>query len=291
MSNPPESVTAFWGSLEPALQSTIITNVTTVAVAVVGLLVVIWRIGHEATQAINQNKLNEAQKLKLRVYEEVVTKCEKSSDSIVGLLGVIRTLTHELKAYSASKNQNDDYRRISSRTEKMVSAKALEGGATVAMFGTLEKWEIIDPRLHVFKVAFSATSHEIGEAYDELYFKVYTRLPVEISPDGHTNALIPSEPLSVEEMSEIIEIGEKLIAALNNFLAYIFDLRVEMQNLLLGDLFSPNRARIRTPKDKDLLVISLEKSKEIQDEIKTKTDGGRYFKVLESDDDVVDKEC
>ncbi len=264
MSNPLECMAAFWSSLNPTLQSTLLTNVTTVAIAVAGAIVVLLRIGHEAKNVINQNKQNEAQKLKLRVYEEVATKYEQSSDSIVSLLDFIRTLLLELEAYSKSENKTDDYRRINSRTVEMIKTKTLESSATTAMYGALEKWEIIDPRFHVFKVAFSAISHEIGEAYGELYFKVYTRMPVEFSSNASNNVLMPPKPLSPAELTEITEIGERLVAALNNFLAYVFDLRVEMQNLLLGDLFAPHKARTRIPKDKSLIVISLESVREFR---------------------------
>ena len=85
-----DALKAFWDGLAPGTQATVIDAVVTVVTATVGVLVVFWQIGRQARNAIQQNRHNEALKLKLQVYEEIASICRSASQAAISLSSYVQ---------------------------------------------------------------------------------------------------------------------------------------------------------------------------------------------------------
>jgi hypothetical protein len=75
-------VLPFWPALAPAI--------ATVLAATIGASAVVYQMGRQARNAIKLNRHNEALKLKLEVYKDIVGISRKASDAISDLSAFIR---------------------------------------------------------------------------------------------------------------------------------------------------------------------------------------------------------
>ena len=111
-----------------------------------------------------------------------------------------------------------------------------------ALIGLQERWEIIDPRTAIFRKAFAHAAYELGEAWKEYLEVAAHDMPYE-RPDGIISWKCPT----LARIAEIKAIGDKLREGIALHRCYLIDFQVEMQNLLLGELFAGNRVTGRTP--------------------------------------------
>src|SRR6266404_8573412 len=88
------AVLAFWHALSSSEKTTIIAasvgSITTILTATIGALVVLWQIGRQARNAINQSRHDEALKLKLEVYKDIIGVSRAASDAIEDLSSFVR---------------------------------------------------------------------------------------------------------------------------------------------------------------------------------------------------------
>jgi hypothetical protein len=109
-------------------------------------------------------------------------------------------------------------------------------------------------------------------------FLAYFELAVRIIPrDGDT--WWPPDDRTARQLHEL---GQTLLDALTTFSCYIHDFRVEMQNLLLGELFE-QKLPPRQPVDPKMVVIEFERHKELARYFETETAWGREKSRAEAD--------
>ena len=272
---------SWWSNLDPSMQSTLIAQFVTIILAVAGGFGVLWRSGKNAELARNQERESEAQKLKLRIYEDFATRCEQAMQAHIELANYVRNLILELGAYSKSEKNRDEFKKISARTPQLLNLYGRKGDVVSALMGNIERWQIIDPRLELFLVAFSALGDEIGDAFEALFYSLYDKMPTEIQVDGIGGMPLPPMPLSDAELEQISRFANVLNDKLNTQLGYITDLRIEVQNLLLGDLFSGRLVPKRKPNDSSIMVLSLDDHENLRNRLLTETDGGKRLKQIE----------
>ncbi|MEK7265022.1 MAG: hypothetical protein AAB227_02885 [Pseudomonadota bacterium] len=271
---------SIWTTLDPELQSTLITQFVTIVLAVTGGFWILWRIRKDAEHARTMSRETEALKLKLRVYEDIASRCEAALHMHIEFAGYIQGIITQLSAYCSSDKKYEDFSRVTSRTQQLIDLRRKQGEAVSSLFGTIERWQIIDPRLDLFIMAFTASGEEIGAAFETFFFATYDKMPTETSIGGAGNLLLPSVPISIEGLEKIAAEAKRLDEKLTVQLGYITDLQIEMQNKLLGELFSGNSIPARSPTDKNVIVLTLDHHNRIKDRIFMETEGGKRLKQI-----------
>jgi hypothetical protein len=279
-----DQLSAFWYALPPDAKSTIIGSsigaVATILTATFGAVIVIYQIGKQARHAIYQNRDNEAQKLSLDVYREIIGISLDASSARNALASFIREIHSSLRSarqwHDSNRDQLDErsyLQNILHPSPNLVTLRDKHSqlnSNNLRVIAITETWQIIDPRIEIFKTAISAALFDIDMAYQPYYVMVSdcgtNRIAIHRQHFALPETSVPSPPFSTSmvwdppssEVIDQIEIhGNALIANLMTLQWYIFDFQREMQSLLLKEMFH-NSIQPRVPLDPKGRIITLE---------------------------------
>jgi hypothetical protein len=259
----------FW-SLQPPVQAALITGSATFLAALIGFSAVFIQIGRQGRNAIKANTQNEVLKRKIEIYERTLDTTQRAQEAILDLTSYL----NKIEASFMLARVFEGERKIvpAERFPDYFDRRSLALKTLIEVLYLIESWQIVEPKLDVFRhaISFGLDEHRKTIRFngDPLMYS----LPVE----GFTWE-IPIEERLVEVESRIK--AERY--QLERLSAWIGDFKVEMQLLLLGDLF-PNSVQRRDPPDPDQFCIRLDKYDEIERKI-DKTDWRRQGIELEAE--------
>jgi hypothetical protein len=159
----------------------------------------------------------------------------------------------------------------------LLSLNAVFGEASGKLLSAVERWEIIDRRLEIFRLGFSADLHEVRDAFFAYYSAVLPMFPME--RDKASGELFPWSPPSEQRLTEVEQLGDKLMDCLGDYGGHVYDFQIEMQNLLLGELFKPPLSP-RVPLDPKVVVIRLDHFERLQVYFQQETRLGKENQAL-----------
>jgi hypothetical protein len=139
------------------------------------------------------------------------------------------------------------------------------GRITSEGIGLLESWRVIDPRMEVFQVAISACSKDIRQAFDNYQNSALVCLSMDNDAKAKWTAPRP------DQITALNEAAYKLRDVAITLGAYVSDLKLEMQNALIGNLFNTHREDYRNPLEQGRIVISLDRAEEVMRHFQTKS--------------------
>lgn len=123
--------------------------------------------------------------------------------------------------------------------------------------GILESWRVVDPRIKVFQVALSVSLYDINKSFDDYHEAALWCLPLDDEtasrwsmPSGFWLKKLKTRGNILRE--NCITLG-----------AYVSDLKLELQNTTIGDLFENYNDDRRTPVENRFKVITLASSEEL----------------------------
>jgi hypothetical protein len=277
-----KAIEAFWGGLSPDIQAAVIGALATVGTATLGAMAVVWQIGRQARHAIQQNQHNEGLKLKLRVYEEIVAICRDASDAEIELSSYVRAFATDIALFRQMTRGGLAWPVPKARIAVLNEKKYALSRKTTAIISFTERWQIIDPRMEIVRIATNAATHDIDMAFPPYLDTASRIMPQEIPGHPKQGTLFPWHPPDDQTAQQLETVGKDFLDALMNLGSYIYDFQVEMQNLLLGELFK-HKVPPRKPIDPDAIVVELERHKELAEYFDKKTAWGRYKAHIESE--------
>lgn len=248
-----EYVSAFWADLlcagnyvasHPAI--------ATMTVWFLGALLLVWQVGKQARNAILQSRETEKQKLKLQVYEKFAPLCATASDAKGALFNFVQRYTLDLKSAQAVYRDLKAIVGLSASPSELLKLKREMGDSAIDLIGFIERWAIIDLRMNIFKVALNAALADVSTTFAP-YFDAAIRT-MQFGSDWTP----PDE--SVTDALELL--ADSAADALLTLGSYLYDFQAEMQNLLLGELFS-HTVPPRLPLDTRHIVVTLDRHDEL----------------------------
>jgi hypothetical protein len=270
---------ACWHALPPEAKSTIIASgvggVATILAATIGALVVLGQIGRQARNAIKQNKHNEALKLRLEVYKDIVGISRKASDAISDLSAFIRKFQSTLSLARQTQAELKGYAVPSAHPSQLIDKKSQLHSSNTRVMAITETWQIIDQRMDIFRTAINAALYDIDAAFHPYFDAAYHAMPID-APVGKW------EPPSAEALQQLEALGKTLIDTLMTLQSYIFDFLSEMQTILVGEMFG-HTIPPRVPADSTSIVIQLSRYNELSTYFKKQTNWGRNQEQIENE--------
>jgi hypothetical protein len=236
-----------------------------------GTLIVIWQIGRQFTHAIEQNRDSERQKLKLEIYRDISSVCRQVSHAETDLSAFVRNFEMQI---AINRELGAQGSLPSARVPALMALKAALDTASTEPLFLLERWEIIDPRTKVYRLAFDGATYGIIRAYNAYFNHAIRQMPVEVKDGPDKGNFFPWSAPNEDAHRVLTQLGEYLIDELSKLGCVVADLQRDMQNLLLVDLFQ-NRVEARQPIDPKYVVIELDRHEELTTFMLTQTEWGR----------------
>ena len=239
----------------PADYSWLIALVTLFGI-VLGFIGVLWRLGKQHESALkvqeeqHQNTLAAQQertrdRLHLEIYREIAEAIASCSGALtefgIYILMFPSSLKIRIKYSTATRDHGQgDYTR-----ERFSELKGKASEGMLHVMAIMEKYEIALPGFGTFKERLGTQSCKFLNANDKLYGKIALLISWE-GPNQHNI----SPPLFPDEkgLAELDKITKEIFHIQTEIQAVLWDLRIESQNHLLGNLFE-NRVPPRMPSD------------------------------------------
>lgn len=238
--------------MDPQLTAAWIGAGATLVAAVVAALIVMVQLGRQSRDAINQTRHNERLKLKLAIYQEILSICEKQGDAARAVATKLSVLRHGTLPVWREPHRFGGFRpKAPISFPELVALVGEANKSGIAVITLTEQWRIVDRRLDLFSDAVSAAIHDLRVMWEEIHPKLAATLPP-ICPD--INGTLPAP----EKLQEIENGCERLIDRLETLSAWVMDFQREMQNLLLSELFD-HTIPAREPLDPRHIAVSLAK--------------------------------
>lgn len=222
------------------------------AIGVFGISQQIKKQGHLNRENVADS---ERRRLKAKMYEEAEEVRAAVSDAAIELGNQLAFFAQELPIAALAYAERIPGPVPRSRIMQISAASSDFQNALLAMILLVERRLFIDPRIDLFKSAASSVAHDYRELFHPVFFsRAMHALPTDL-PDG--SGIFPYTPPAEEEAKELARIALTLAEFTHDAMAYSQDFLVEMQNLLLSDLFK-TRVSHRAPPDPAKRVIRLE---------------------------------
>jgi hypothetical protein len=251
-----------------------ITAGATILAALLAAFMIMFQIGRQAHNAIEQNKRNEAMKLRLKVYEEFSQPAEAMMRAESEFSSYVRNFVTELEigGVVAAANHNPSTPRA--RVFTMLDRREGLVKSVVNLMIAIERWEIIDTKLDLFRMGLSVGLHDLHKAaakHSDLAFRYMPAPRNEADRDGAT---FPWKLPSDAEVAEIKAATNGLTDASSVLNNYGADFLIAIQNMLVGELFATTR-KPRAPLDPKYFALRLDRYAALKKHFEFETDWGR----------------
>ncbi len=212
-----------------------------------GFIGAIWGISHQLRKQREMQKEKSKNELQIDIYEKVTLNMEKSSPTGVGV-----TMEIILGALDEARKREGEYVPPPFRCEK-ISNDFIEIHSNLwAVTSTIEKYEIVSPNLPLFRELLVIKIRELGDAY----LPIIQILPHVLLSDA--GGITEPEYLLIlnDENLTLFDQKIRLFSEIAYDIAgYMYDIQVELQNILIGDFFG-NKLALRNPTDDSVLVLT-----------------------------------
>lgn len=250
----------------------------TLFAALLGGYFLLMQLRRQGVAALDQSRRNEAMRLKLGIYKEIIATCEEITDKEVAFSSFLNRIWISLGSAHALKRVGRAYPRIPERYPQIQELYYSALMASTKIVTTVEQWRIVDKRLDIFQTAVNAIRHDLDEVWFEYSRFVMTLLPVEAPVTGEP---VPWSLPSDASLQRHEQLMFKMTEAMGTLAALVTDFQNEMQTLLVGELFD-NRVAARVPLDPKRVVVTLDRHEELEHHFNTATAWGIWKAELEA---------
>lgn len=146
--------------------------------------------------------------------------------------------------------------------------------AIIRMLSLIGQSKFIDPRMDIFGTAFACESEAVRDTFSREFFPFVMRLLPVDRPGGQE--IFPYQPPTIFQAEQTRMLADRIRDHVSNSVGYAVDFSVEMQNLLLADLFGSSVPR-REPIDPEIKVIRLDQWEELNRHFRDDTEWGRQI--------------
>jgi hypothetical protein len=255
-----------WNTLPDAAKGSVFTACATILSAGIAATVVLLQIGRQARNALRQNAHNEKMKLKLKIYEEVLEVHKAAVDAQVAYENYIRLFQTSRGVAIALKAQKIPFAVPNASIPGLIREKGACIDRAIAIILLVEQWGIIDPRIQIFRTAISSAIHDINSA-DTPYFNAvmpFMPMPAPTAPSQTDNPHSPPhvhdlwQPPDQQPSDALAALENAVLDEIGDLSGIIYDFQIEMQNLLLHDLFG-RKIAYREPLNPNIKVIRIDR--------------------------------
>lgn len=269
----------FWQSLDASIQAAIVGVGGTVLTTIIALFGIAWQLSAQRKQSNQAIAENERRKLKAAMYEDAVKVARELVESTVALSTQIWITALQVRTVAAAAAEDRQFMPPQTNVPEVLQKWRAAQEAVVRFIFLVEERRFIDPRLLIFRSAMNSVAHDAREAMDGNLFVRMVDVVQHRLPNG---GLSQYAPPSIETAEQFNDASERLLSALQDMQCYAEDFLVELQNILLGDLFG-NTVSHRAPIDPNSKVVSLANFNELDHWFNNSTPWGRHCAAVDEE--------
>lgn len=256
--------------------------VITIAGIIIGAIIVVWQMGRQHRNALLLQQENARDALRLRIFNDIEQHIKSVTDTIISVGSYALNIPCNLKAYKEQRKLGLNPAPIKERTLTFNNLRSAMDKTISRLFSIFESYEIVNPNFKIFQTALNTATYDANQAFQPLYETLLKFLPIDL-PKHKTQVtdlevIIPAIPDN-EQLQHIKDLANKYFKAVFTIENYIYDLKVEIQNIFLGSLFK-YKVPPRKPIDPNCKVITTEpdRIKELEKYFEEDTEWGKNKK-------------
>ena len=240
--------------MEVPIIAAIITGGATLITALLAAGMIVFQLGRQSRNALAQSAHTERVKLKLQIYEDILGTCSAQSEAELALSSPIRQLRWACLPCWREPAKFGGYVPVAQTTvQELMRLQSAASEEAIKIVILTEQWRIVEPRLDVFQLAMNVALHDVRVRWDAFWQAAAPVLPpVNVNPQ--TGIWTPPDDAALAQLQEQCDL---VLDALGTMSMYVSDFQVEMQNLLLADLFG-HKVEHRKPIDPRKFVVRLD---------------------------------
>jgi hypothetical protein len=240
--------------------------------AVIAAAVALFGIGVTAAVAVFQITKQARMGLKVELYREALSAIDSQGDTERELSTKLRVLKSLISVWQKPEQFGGIRPNSTTSWSEFHDLSYKAQGEAAELMILIEKWQIVEPKLDLFRLAFGSASHDLRQAWMRLE-----------QPLGAIVATVPGGPIPQQPPKEALDVAteaiDSVLNAASTLSSWVADFQLEMQSLLLSDLFK-NDLKHREPLDPQFFVVRLDRYDSQKDHFLNRTAWGREMQAV-----------
>lgn len=271
-------------------------RVTEILVTLTGIGIaasmIVWQLNRQHNSSLAVQEETFRKNLRAELYESLQKSISDANSAVASASTFARLVPISLVNYREQARLGlvsaTSGPAVRERAPKFAELHYAVSNSVVDLIFIFESYAIAVPEFQVFQHALNSALYDSGEAFGPLHSELIRFLPTDLSSASSDPALNPyvhhyvPPPPNDDEIAAIQDLCETYIKAVDDIGCYVFDLQVEAQNLLLGDLYPDQKAHLREPIDPTYKVVTSEKSDELIHYFREETPWGRSNRATDA---------
>jgi|AntAceMinimDraft_9_1070365.scaffolds.fasta_scaffold100666_2 hypothetical protein len=234
-----------------------------IAIAI-GVWLVLMQIKRNHKSNFELQTKQHQEELKLKLYDQLVHQIALAHHKIVQIHSEVSTLPFNINFFWKKKIEfNINPEPVKSRSIILIESNSIATNQVIELIAVLERYEIALPRFRTFIKVLAKQLEMIQKSFREFLDEATHFMPWDVEEEkakkmGIPTTIIPNRP--TEEQSKLLQkLATDCCDCYMQLTAFIYDLTIEAQNHILGELFN-HKLPPREPKDENNLVVTFDSS-------------------------------
>lgn len=226
---------------------------------VVGFWLLIFQLNKQHRNNLNLQRQQFKAKIQKEIFNEISDGINQSTNALIKVQSKLFAVSQKIDSKRFLKSEGINTKPLSERIEDFIDYHHSFSESITEVIFILEKYVITDRIFEIFNMALQSVSYDLDISYyQKVNESLLKYLPIDL-PESKQQK-IGVEVFEPKEKAEVdFDNFKKNISNYNKLLmditSYLHDLKIEAQNILLGEIFD-NKVSPRRSNDREYVVVS-----------------------------------
>lgn len=233
------------------------------------IAIAIWQINRQLQNTLKSQKANKLDELHTAIYKEIAEKIEACETALSKADSMVRVIPSKFEVMVFESRNTpgqlpDSHYIITERIPELNAEHSKAVKRIAEVISVMDKYEIAFTNFTSMKEHICNTNRKLMQAMSDFMPVAMKFLPMDVNKEDQerlgTKVIYQSLP-DPDALMRLRALSEAVVEKSMDICAYLHDLRIEAQNVLLSPIFGGKKAPARVPGDPRYPVLSLDKPK------------------------------